>query len=118
LGLDRELLRQFLEYLRKTRKVSYNTLKNYFSAPSTLYEFLEYEEYIEKNPVPSVRSRYVRRLKDNYEGQMKRLISVEEMTRLINSTLDVRDKAVIASLAKTGIRRNELIKLDVDDIDW
>jgi site-specific recombinase XerD len=96
LGLDRELLRQFLEYLRKTRKVSYNTLKNYFSALSTLYEFLEYEEYIEKNPVPSVRSRYVRRLKDNYEGQMKRLISVEEMTRLINSTLDVRDKAVIA----------------------
>jgi site-specific recombinase XerD len=40
LALDRNLLRKFLEYLRKTRGVSYNTLKNYFSALSTLYEFL------------------------------------------------------------------------------
>ena len=118
LSLDRELLRQFLEYLRKTRGISYNTLKNYFSALSTLYEFLEFEEYIDKNPVPSIRSRYVRRLKDNYEGQMRRLISVEEMAKLINSTLDIRDKAVIVVLAKTGIRRNELINLDADDIDW
>jgi len=86
LSLDRELLRQFLEYLRKTREISYNTLKNYFSALSTLYEFLEFEEYIDKSPVPSIRSRYVRRLKDNYEGQMRRLISVEEMAKLINST--------------------------------
>ena len=118
LSADRGLLRKFLEYLRKTRAVSYNTLKNYFSALSTLYEFLEYEEYIDKSPVPSVRSRYVRRLKDNDEGQMRRLISIEEMAKLINSTLDLRDKAVVALLAKTGIRRNELIKLDVDDIDW
>ena len=118
LSVDRDILRSFLEYLRKTREVSYNTLKNYFSALSSLYEFLEYEGYIDKNPVPSVRSRYVRRLKDNYEGQMRKLISVEEMAKLINSTLDVRDKAIIALLAKTGIRRNELIKLDVNDLDW
>jgi integrase/recombinase XerD len=40
------------------------------------------------------------------------------MAKLINSTMDVRDRAIITLLAKTGIRRNELIKLDVDDIDW
>ena len=36
LSVDRELLRNFLEYLRKTRAVSYNTLKNYFSALSNV----------------------------------------------------------------------------------
>lgn len=41
----------------------------------------------------------------------------EEMARLINSAMDIRDKAIIALLAKTGIRRNELISLDVDDVD-
>jgi len=41
-----------------------------------------------------------------------------ESSSFINSTLDVRDKAIITLLAKTGIRRRELITLDVDDIDW
>ncbi len=40
------------------------------------------------------------------------------MAKLINSTLDVRDKAIITLLAKTGIRRKELITLDCDDVDW
>ncbi|MDD3565588.1 MAG: tyrosine-type recombinase/integrase, partial [Methanothrix sp.] len=80
--------------------------------------FLEYEKYIDKNSVQSIRKRYIRRFKDNDEGQMRKLISVEEMTHLINSTMDARDKAVITLLAKTGIRRRELITLDVDDIDW
>lgn len=49
---------------------------------------------------------------------MRKLISVEEMAALINSTMDSRDKAIITLLAKTGIRRNELVSLDVEDIDW
>ena len=112
------MLRGFLEYLRKDRDIGIKTIGNYFTAMAMFYEFLEYEGYVDKNPVYSVRKRYIRRYKDNDEGQMRQLISVDEMTKLINSTLDVRDKAVITLLAKTGIRRKELITLDVDDIDW
>jgi len=65
-----------------------------------------------------VRKRYLRRYKDNDDDQTRQLISVEEMTCLINSTLDARDKAIITLFAKTCIRRKELIALDVDDIDW
>jgi integrase/recombinase XerD len=73
---------------------------------------------VDKNPVGSVRKRYIRRYKDHEEGQMRKLISVEDMARLINSTLDIRDKAIITILAKTGIRRKELISLDVSDVDF
>jgi integrase/recombinase XerD len=118
LGSDRTVFRSFLDYLRKVRGVSHKTVENYFTAISGLYEFLEYEGYVEKNPVQSVRKRYIRRYKDNNDGQMRKLISVEEMEQLINSTIDIRDKALITLLAKTGIRRNELISLDLDDIDW
>ncbi len=118
LNVDRIVFRSFLEYLRKVRNVGQKTVENYFTAISGFYEFLEYEGYVDKIPVQSVRKRYVRRYKDTNEGQMRQLISVEEMEHLINSTLDVRDKAIITLLAKTGIRRNELITLDVDDIDW
>ena len=118
LNVDRNILRSFLEYLRKERNVGLKTIGNYFTSMAMFYEFLEYEGYVDRNPVHSVRKRYIRRYKDNDEGQMRQLISVDDMTKLINSTLDVRDKAIITLLAKTGIRRKELITLDVDDIDW
>jgi integrase/recombinase XerD len=118
LGADRNTIRKFLEYLRKVRGVHQKTIENYFTGISGFYDFLEYESHVDKNPVHAVRKRYLRRYKDNDEGQMRQLISVEEMTRLINTTMDVRDKAIITLLAKTGIRRKELIRLDVDDIDW
>jgi integrase/recombinase XerD len=38
------------------------------------------------------------------------------MAKLINSTMDLRDKAIIALLAKIGVRRNELISLEVSDV--
>lgn len=118
LNVNKEVIRGFLEYLRKDRGISHKTVENYFCSLSSFYDFLEYEEYISRNPIKSVRKRYLRRYKDNDAGQMRKLISVEEMAHLINSTMDIRDKAIIALLAKTGIRRNELIRLDVDDIDW
>ena len=51
-----------------------------------------------------------------YSGH--KLVSVEDMAKLINSTIDIRDRAIITLLAKTGIRRRELISLDVSDIDF
>jgi integrase/recombinase XerD len=43
---------------------------------------------------------------------------VEEMSLLINSVVDTRDKAIMAVLAKTGVRRGELIAMDVEDVNW
>lgn len=38
------------------------------------------------------------------------------MSRLVNSIMDPRDKAIAVLFAKTGIRRGELLRLDVDDV--
>lgn len=40
------------------------------------------------------------------------------MSMLINSILNTRDKAIVLLLVKTGIRRGELIALNVSDVDW
>jgi integrase/recombinase XerD len=114
---DKNVVKGFLDYLRREREVSQKTVENYFCALSSFYDYLEYEDYVEKNPINQVRKRYLHRYKDNDDGQTRKLISVEEMARLINSVLDIRDKAIITLLAKTGIRRKELIKLDVEDVD-
>jgi integrase/recombinase XerD len=101
----------------KAQSKTQKTIENYFSVLSSFYEYLTYEGIVDTNPVLPVRKRYLRRYKDNDDGQARKLISVEDMARLINSTMDVRDKAVIALLAKTGIRRHELVELDASDVD-
>lgn len=117
---NRDVLKRLLAYLTRDHNLSFKTLGNYFSALSTFCDYLVYEEIATRNPIPPFRKRFIRQYK-NTIGDMdhqRRLISVEDMARLINSILDPRDKAIITLLTKTGIRRNELVRLDLEDVDW
>jgi integrase/recombinase XerD len=116
LTVDKETLRGFIAYLKAQGKTT-KTIENYFSVLSSFYEYLVFEGKAAVNPVIAVRKRYLKRYKDNDDGQARKLISVEDMANMINSILDIRDKAVITLLAKTGIRRHELVELDVSDVD-
>ena len=119
LNVGKEELRLFLSYLKNERKVSLKRMENYFSALSSFYEYLAYEGYVASNPVLPVRKRYLRSYKkDGNSSAERKLISIEEMAALINSVFNIRDKAMLTLLAKTGIRRGELVSIDVDDIDW
>lgn len=118
-AVDKKMLKDFLGYLRQGRKVKQKTIENYFSALSSIYDFLEFEEYIVKNPVLAVRKRFLRSYKkDGGSDSERMLISVEEMKMLINSVMDAQDKAIVTLLAKTGMRRGELLSIDIDDINW
>jgi integrase/recombinase XerD len=115
--VDKYLLRGFIEYLRVDKGAAAKTVENYFSVLSTFYDYLTFEGVVPFNPVLPVRRRYLRRYKDNGSTQERQLISVEDMARLINSEMNIRNKAIITMLAKTGIRRNELVTLDIEDVD-
>ena len=117
-SVDIEVLRDFLRYLRFERKAKEKTLENYFSALSAFYDYLAFEGLVSSNVILPFRKRYLRRYKNDFDDPQRRLLSVEEMSRLVNSIMDPRDKAMAVLLAKTGIRRGELIRLDVDDINW
>ena len=117
---DRTIL---VEYLRQRRSegVDQKTLENNFTIISSLYDYLVFEGLLTVNPVTGVRKRYLRRYKDEDDVDAespRKLISVEQMSLLINSVLNTRDKAIMTLYAKTGVRRGELIAMDVSDIDW
>lgn len=116
LEVDRDVLRDYIDHLRRDRKAQ-KTLENIFSVLSSFYDYLVYEKRIAVNPVLPVRRRYLKTYKDNGDSHTRKLISIEEMAQMINATMDPRDQAVLVLLAKTGIRRNELITLDVSDVD-
>ena len=115
---DKDSLRLLLDYLKDTRKVGHKTLDCYFSALSSFYEYLAYEGKAKSNPIPSFRKRYLNTYKNHQPTPPRKLISVEEMALLINSTLEIRDRTLMTVLAKTGVRRSELISMDVEDVDF
>jgi integrase/recombinase XerD len=118
-GADKHAIHDYIRVRRAS--VDDKTLQKELAGISGFYEFLVFEDYVGRNPVPGVRKRYLHHYKKETEGDEeppRKLISVEQMSLLINSVLDTRDKAILVLLAKTGVRRGELIAMDVDDIDW
>jgi integrase/recombinase XerD len=110
-------LKSYLSYLRLDRKLKQKSIERMFSALATFYDYLIEEELVSMNPVRPVQKRYLRTYKDTDESQMRRIISVEEASRLVNSILDTRDRAIVLLLLKTGIRCNELTSLDLENVD-
>jgi integrase/recombinase XerD len=120
LQVDKHVLHAYI-HDRRSRGLGQKTLENDLSGIAGFYEWLVFEDYMEKNPVPGVRKRYLRRYKQENDGDVespRRLLTVDEMSLLVNSVVDTRDRAIMTLLAKTGVRRGELIAMDLEDVDW
>jgi site-specific recombinase XerD len=110
-------LKSYLSYLRLEKKLRQTSIERMFSALVDFYDYLIEEDLIAMNPVRPIQKRYLRAYKNSDESQMRRIISVEEASRLVNSILDTRDRAIVLLLLKTGIRCSELTSLDLENVD-
>lgn len=120
LTLTSDDLKGILAHALRDRNLRPKTVKSYFSSLSCLCDFLQYEGLIPANPVPLFRKRFLRDYKRRgarNDGFERQLLTVAQMRDLIGSTLDARDRAILMVLAKTGLRRDELVRIDLDDVD-
>ncbi|MGD0954745.1 MAG: tyrosine-type recombinase/integrase [Methanotrichaceae archaeon] len=116
LNVDRDDLRAFLAQL-KDKGLKFSTIEVIYTSLSAFYEFLIIEELVEYNPILPFRKYYLRRYKNDNDSEIRKLISIEDASRLVNSILDSRDKCILVLLFKTGMRVGELSSLDVNDVD-
>lgn len=127
LNVDTSILCKFLDYLKEMeykrgkvikKGVHPNTIKAYFSAISTYYDYLVFTRQLDINPILQFTRRYLSRIKDQYNGENSRqIISVEDMRRLVTLDMPILDRAILMILAKTGIRRGEFIAIDREDLN-
>ena len=115
-NVDRDDLRAFLAQL-KDKGLKFSTIEVIYTSLSAFYEFLIIEELVEYNPILPFRKYYLRRYKNDNDSEIRKLISIEDASRLVNSILDSRDKCILVLLFKTGMRVGELSSLDVNDVD-
>ena len=116
LSADRDDIKAFLAHL-KERDIKFKTISRTFTCISAFYGFLMEEELIENNPILPFRKRYLRKYKSDNDSEIRKLISIDDASRLVNSVLDTRDRCIIVLLFKTGMRLGELLSLDLDDVD-
>ncbi len=117
-GMDLQSLKDFLQYIKYERHAKHKTAENFFSAISAFFDYLVFEGIASSNIVLTFRKRYLRRYKDDFDDSQRRLLTLEEMSGYVSSILDPRDRAIALLFAKTGMRRNELLSLDVGDVNW
>lgn len=115
--VDRQDLKGYVDALRQ-RGVTKKTAGLYFAALKTFYDYLIYEGIVEINPIDPVRKRYLSSYKLDSQGHTHQILSIEEAAALIDAMVDIRDKALVTLLFKTGVRRKELTAMDVEDINW
>lgn len=116
LHVDRLVLKRYLHHLKENRKLANSSTKIEFIRLSSFFDYLVETELISVNLIPAFSKRFVRVYKSQEPAQ-KRLLTIEEASHLVRSTLDSRDRAILVVLLKTGIRRHELVELDVGDVD-
>ncbi|MDM7912530.1 MAG: tyrosine-type recombinase/integrase, partial [Methanotrichaceae archaeon] len=111
---SKDTLLKYLGDLR-AQDLRQQTIRRIFSNLSVYFSYLVEAGELAANPVPPIQKRYIRSYKD--EVRQRQLISIENARKLIRTTIDTRDQAILLLFLKTGIRRGELISLDVDDVD-
>jgi len=119
-----EILREYLKRLKQKngispgKQLSYARLKIYFSTLNSFFDFLLIEGIIEANIVLAFRKHYLRTYKNSYVPASRQYITAEEMSRFLKGIYNLQDKTIALLLVKTGIRKGELLTIDVDDVDF
>lgn len=106
-----EMIRQYLVDYQAINNCSKVTVDNVRRNISSFFSWLEEEDYILKSPM-----RRIHKIKTT--KTVKSTITDEEIERLRDCCSCKRDLAIIDLLYSTGMRVGELVRLNIDDIDF
>lgn len=106
-----EDLRNYLTSYQKRKNLSRVTVDNVRRILSSLFAWLEDEDYILKSPV-----RRIHKVKT--ATNIKETYTDESLELMRDSCTELRDLAMIDMLASTGMRVGEMVLLNRDDINF
>lgn len=106
-----EMLRKYLVEYQLINNCGKVTIDNIRRSLSTFFSWLEEEDYIIKSPMKRIH-------KVKTAVIVKDTIPDEKVEILRDNCTNLRDRAMIDFLLSTGIRVGELVRLNIDDIDF
>lgn len=104
-------IRKYLSDYQQDNLSSKVTIDNMRRIFSSFFAWLEDEDYISKSPV-----RRIHKVKT--DSLVKEVLNDEQLELLREACKNKRDLAIIDMLSSTGIRVGELVRINIDDIDF
>ena len=104
-------IRKYLFEYKNGKNSSKITIDNMRRIFSSFFSWLEDEDYILKNPVKRIHRVKTGRV-------VKEVLTDENLEILRDNCEEIRDLAMLEILISTGIRVGELVRLNIDDINF
>lgn len=110
-------IRKYLVYLKTEKQYENETIRRKINSLSSFFKFVYEHEYVDKNPMGPIKA-------PKREEKLPIYLDDKEIEKLIKATMKfgeenaLRDKCFIKTLAYTGMRRQEAIKLNWEDVDF
>lgn len=104
-------LRFYLSFRREKGSVSNRTLDGMRRCYSSFFGWLSAEGMIGRNPCAAL-------AQIKYRKTVKKPYSATELERIRKTCKNPRDRALVDVLYSTGCRVSEIVRMDIDDIDF
>lgn len=105
--------KEYVERYKDKDRQNYNVANAKFTSLKAFYRYQEDEGLVEKSPI------FIKfkRNKNRQAGIEKQIFTREEIHKIFSRIKAPRDSAVLSLLYGLGLRRNEILTLDVSDLD-
>jgi integrase/recombinase XerC len=111
IDVNKHDIREFLEILN-TKNISKTTIARKFSTLRTFYKFLIINDMVAKNPLEAMST-------PKKDKKVPLFLTENEMQSLLNiKDIKLQDKAMIELLYSCGLRIEELMNLNINNIDF
>lgn len=120
--VSREVIEKYQRHVYQYRKrdgspLTFSTQRERLEVVMGYFRYLSKKRYIAYNPAGEIDLPMVEK------RLPKAILSAEEVERVMNavdmeSMLGTRDRAILEVFYSTGIRREEMIKLNKEDVNW
>lgn len=106
-------LEEYLHILL-ANELAHSTLKSYFISLSCFFYMLVYKKKCQQNPVPTFRKIFLPRR--TVHPDKRQFVPVDTARTIMRRAGHIQDKAIHMLLAKSGLRREELLILQEKDL--
>lgn len=114
LEAGKDSLRRYLAHLNE-KGLSKRTVSRRMATLRTFYRFLKREGHVKDNPMFLLKN-------PKLEKKLPMVLDESEVARLLDSPEDdasgLRDKAILETLYSTGMRVSELVRMDLESVDF
>ncbi len=111
------VLRQYFVEIQQERELKTNTMCRHINMMRSFFNYIQDQEYIISNPMRKIRAPKKEKSLPIYLNNEEALRYLETPIRIREEWIRKRDRAVLDTLFFTGVRRNELLSLTLDNLN-